>query len=473
MSKRQWALSAIKDVLGPKGYMADPRTMAPFLVDWRQRYFGAAALVALPRNTEEVAGVVRICAGAGIPMVPQGGNTGLVGGSVPGPEGGGVVINLGRMNKILNIDPEAMTIEVEAGAILETVQKAALEAGRLFPLSLAAEGSCQIGGNISTNAGGVHVLRFGTMRNMVLGLEAVLPSGAVWDSLGPLAKDNAGYDLKQLFIGAEGTLGIVTRATLRLFPPLRAKTSLMFAVADLEAVMALLAAARGIFGDTLVAFETLPRLALDLVLEHIPGTRDPFAEAHPWYALIELWDLENPDPQALEARATEGAAEMLEADLAGDAIAAQSSAQEAALWKLRESVAEAERAAGAGIKHDVSVPLARLAELVASASAEVEKLLPGARAIPFGHAGDGNLHFNFAAPEGMADEEFLSHRRAISGLVHDLVTGMGGSIAAEHGIGRSKRDELKRLKGDAHLSMLKAVKAALDPQNLMNPGVLL
>ena len=473
MGGEQAALQAIKEYLGPKGYMADPRTMAPFLVDWRQRYFGQAALVALPRNTEEVAGIVRICAGAGIPMVPQGGNTGLVGGSVPGPEGGAVVINLGHMNKILRIDPQAMTIEVEAGAILETVQEAAREAGRLFPLSLAAEGSCQIGGNISTNAGGVHVLRFGTMRRMVLGLEAVLPSGAVWSSLSPLAKDNAGYDLKQLFIGAEGTLGIVTRATLRLFPALKSKTSLMFALADLEAVMALLAATRGTFGERLVAFETLPRLALDLVLEHIPDTRDPFAEAHPWYVLIELWDFEDPDPQALQARATDGAAEMLEAGLAIDAIAAQSGQQEAALWKLRESVAEAERAEGAGLKHDVSVPLVRLAELVARASAEVEKLLPGARPIPFGHAGDGNLHFNFAAPKGMADEEFLAHRQAIAGLIHDLVTGMGGSIAAEHGIGRAKRHELTRLKGQAHLSILRALKAGLDPQGLMNPGVLI
>ena len=473
MSDRPAALKAIRDLLGPKGYMADPRTMAPYLVDWRQRYFGQAALVALPRRTEEVAGVVRICAGAGIPMVPQGGNTGLVGGSVPGPDGGAVVINLGRMNKILKIDPDAMTIEVEAGAILETVQKAARQARRLFPLSLAAEGSCQIGGNISTNAGGVHVLRFGTMRRLVLGLEAVLPSGAVWSSLRPLAKDNAGYDLKQLFIGAEGTLGIVTRATLGLFPPFKAKTSLLFAVADFEEVMALLAAARQHFGERLVAFETLPRAALDLVLEHIPGSRDPFAEAHPWYALIELWDFENPDPQALQARATDEAAEMLEAGLAVDAVAAQSGAQEAALWKLRESIAEAERAEGAGLKHDVSVPLDRLAELVARATSEVEKLLPGARAIPFGHAGDGNLHFNFAAPKGMADEEFLAHRQAIAGLVHDLVTGMGGSIAAEHGIGRAKRDELIRLKGDAHLAMLRAVKTGLDPQGLMNPGVLI
>ena len=473
MSDRKAALRAIRELLGPRGYMADPRTMAPYLVDWRQRYFGAAALVALPRHTEQVAGVVRICAGAGIPMVPQGGNTGLVGGSVPGPEGGAVVINLGHMNQVLKVDSQAMTIEVEAGAILHTVHEAARQAGRLFPLSLAAEGTCQIGGNISTNAGGIHVLRFGNMRRLVLGLEAVLPSGAVWNGLSPLAKDNAGYDLKQLFIGAEGTLGIVTRATLRLFPALKSKTSLMFALTDFEAVMALLAAARQRFGQRLVAFETLPRMALDLVLEHIPGTRDPFAEGHPWYALVELWDCEDPDPQALQSLTTDGAAEMLEAGLTVDAVVAQSGAQEAALWKLRESVAEAERAAGAGLKHDVSMPLDRLAELVARASREVEKILPGTRPIPFGHAGDGNLHFNFAAPQGMADEEFLSHRAAITGLVHDLVTEMGGSIAAEHGIGRDKRDELKRLKGDVHLSMLRAVKAALDPQNLMNPGVLI
>ena len=472
MSDHETALQAIRDLLGPKGYMADPRTMAPFLVDWRQRYSGQAPLVAMPRCTEEVSAIVKICADAGIAMVPQGGNTGLVGGAVPGPDGG-LVINLSRMNKVLSVDPQAMTMEVEAGAVLHSVQAAASEAGRLFPLSLGAEGSCQIGGNISTNAGGVHVLRFGNMRRMVLGLEAVLPSGQVWNGLAPLAKDNAGYDLKQLFIGGEGTLGIITRATLRLFPAVKARTSLIFALGDLEAVMTLLGAVREVFGDKLVAYETLPRIAVDLVLKHIPETRDPFAEAHPWCALVELWDFENPDPQALEARATEGAASLLERGLAIDAIVAQSGAQEAAFWKLREPVAEAGKAEGAGLKHDVSVPLDRLAELVGRAAAEVEKILPGTRAIPFGHAGDGNLHFNFAAPQGMADDEFLTYREAITRCVHDLVTEMGGSIAAEHGIGRAKRDELKRLKGEAHLSMLRAVKASFDPKGLMNPGVLL
>jgi FAD/FMN-containing dehydrogenase len=466
------ALSAIKDLLGRKGYMVDPRTMAPFLVDWRQRYSGEASLVALPRSSKEVAGVVRICSEANIPIVPQGGNTGHVGGGVPGPEGG-VVINLSHMNRILNIDAAAMTIEVEAGAVLQTVQEAARGAGRMFPLSLGAEGSCQIGGNISTNAGGIHVLRFGNMRHLVLGLETVLPSGEQWNGLSPLAKDNAGYDLKHLFIGAEGTLGIITRASLRLFPAVKAETSLIFALADLEAVMSLLGAVRETFGERLVAFETLPRIAVDLVLKHIPDTRDPFSESHPWYALVELWDLEDPDSQSLQARATDGAAGMLEGGLASDAIAAQSGTQEAALWKLRESVAEAEKAEGAGFKHDVSVPLDRLAELVERGSEEVEKILPGARPIPFGHAGDGNLHFNFASPKGMSEDDFLAHQGAISGLVHDLVNGMGGSIAAEHGIGRAKRDELRRLKGDTHLKMLRAVKTALDPKGLMNPGVLI
>ena len=472
MSGRGPAIQAIKDLLGGKGYMADQRTMAPFLVDWRQRYFGAASLVALPKTTQEVAGIVRICNQAEIPMVPQGGNTSLVGGSVPGPEGA-VVINLSRMNTILKVDPQAMTIEVEAGVILETVQEAARQAGRMFPLSLGAEGSCQIGGNISTNAGGIHVMRFGNMRPLVLGLEAVLPSGEVWAGLSPLAKDNAGYDLKQLFIGAEGTLGIITRATLRLFPSVKAKTTLMFASPDLAAVMALLAAARQTFGQRLVAFETLPRLALDLVLRHIPGTRDPFAGPYRWYTLVELWDLENADPEALQRRASEGAAEILDRDLALDAIAALSGAQEAALWKLRETIAEAEKSEGAGLKFDVSVPLDRLVGLVATISAAAEKLLPGIRPMPFGHAGDGNLHFNFAAPEGMADEDFLVHGAAITALVHDKVTEMGGSIAAEHGIGRAKRAELKRLKGDTHLGLLRAVKTGLDPKGLMNPGVLL
>lgn len=472
MSEPDQAIAAIKELVGPKGYRADPRTMAPHLVDWRGRYLGKAGLVALPASTEEVAGTVRLCAGAGIPMVPQGGNTGLVGGGVPGPEGGAVVINLSRMNRIRDIDPGAMTIEVEAGAVLAQVQEAAEGAGCLFPLSLAAEGSCQIGGNIATNAGGIHVLRFGTMRHLVLGLEAVLPSGAVWDGLSPLAKDNTGFDLKQNFIGAEGTLGIVTRAVLRLFPAVRARATMIFALSDFGPVVALLDRARKVFGGRMAAFECFPRLGLDLVLRHIPGTRDPFTAPHGWYVLVELWDFEEADPEALTGRAERGAAALLEAGAADDAMIARSGAQEEALWKVREAISEAEKEEGPGLKHDVAVPLSKLAGLVEGASAEARKMLPGIRPLPFGHAGDGNLHFNFSAPEGMSGEAFDDYRAPITKMVHDRVAALGGSIAAEHGIGRAKRDELARLKGDVHLGLLRAIKAALDPQNLMNPGVL-
>ncbi len=466
------ALEAIKEAVGPKGYFADALTMAPYLVDWRQRYFGEAPLVVLPKCTAEVAAVVRICASAGIPIVPQGGNTGLVGGSVPGPNSGAIVVNLSRMNRIMPVDADGFVMEVEAGAVLAKVQEAAEAADRLFPLSLAAEGSCQIGGNIATDAGGIHVLRFGTTRSLVLGLEAVLPSGQVWNGLSPVLKDTAGYDLKHLFIGSEGTLGIITRASLRLFPRYRAKTSLLFALEGLEEAMTFFAFAREAYGGNLVAYEVFPEFGMELVLEHVPGNQRPFAGPYPWYALVELWEFQDPDHQALVDRATGIAEKALGKGLVLDAVAAASSRQEAALWRIRESMAEAERAEGAGIKHDVSVPIAKLAELVSGANAEVEKLLPGIRVHAFGHAGDGNLHYNFAPPIGMDDETFLEFREPVMRIVHDRVVALGGSIAAEHGIGRSKRDELKRCLGEAEIVLLQAVKAALDPQGIMNPGVL-
>jgi D-lactate dehydrogenase (cytochrome) len=415
-----------------------------------------------------VAEVVSLAAAAKMPVVPQGGNTGLVGGQVPPEHGRALLVNLSRMNRIRRLDPVDNTITVEAGCLLASVQAAAAEAERLFPLSLAAEGSCQIGGNLSTNAGGIHVLRYGNMRELVLGLEVVLPDGRVWDGLRRLRKDNTGYDLKQLFIGAEGTLGIITTAVLRLFPAPVQKATAFIGLARVEHAMAILERTRALAGEQLDCVELMPRLGLEFTLRHIPDTTDPLGDPHPWYLLLELASGKAGDhlAETLEALL----AEAYDDGLIGDAALAASAAQTAAFWRLREGMSEAQKPEGGSIKHDISVPVSRIPEFLARAIPLVEEMVPGVRPVPFGHLGDGNLHFNLTQPAGGDREAFLARWEEVNRAVHELVMELGGSISAEHGIGRMKVEEMKHFKSAVEIELMTRVKVALDPDNLMNPG---
>jgi len=464
-------LDRIKDAVGSAGFIADKDDMAPYLREERGLYRGAARLVVRPSTTEEVAAVVRLCAAALVPIYPQGGNTGLCGGAVPDPDGRGIVLSLGRMNTVRALDPVNYTITVEAGAILADVQRAAEEADRLFPLSLGAEGSCQIGGNLSTNAGGIAVLRYGNMRELTLGLEVVLPDGAVWDGLRGLRKDNTGYDLKQLFVGGEGTLGIITAATLKLFPRPREVETAFLGLARVEDAMQLFARARAATGDQLTAFELVPRIGIEISMAHIPNVRDPLSRAHPWYVLMEMSSSQ--DGSGLRQTLDALLAELLEAGLIADGTVAQSAAQARELWRIREAMVEAQKHIGAVIKHDVSVPVSSVATFIATASAAVDRNFPGTRLIPFGHVGDGNIHFNLAQKPGADPAAFLGETDAINHVVHDIATRLDGSISAEHGIGLLKRDELPRYKPAVALELMRKIKAALDPDFIMNPGKML
>jgi D-lactate dehydrogenase (cytochrome) len=461
-------VDAIAKAVGSKGLITDPGEMAPHLEELRGRYRGAALALVKPGSTAEVAEVVRLAAAVKMPVVPQGGNTGLVGGQVPPEHGRALLVNLSRMNRIRRLDPVDNTITVEAGCLLASVQAAAAKAERLFPLSLAAEGSCQIGGNLSTNAGGIHVLRYGNMRELVLGLEVVLPDGRVWDGLRRLRKDNTGYDLKQLFIGAEGTLGIITTAVLRLFPAPVQKATAFIGLARVEHAMAILERTRALAGEQLDCVELMPRLGLEFTLRHIPDTTDPLGDPHPWYLLLELASGKAGDhlAETLEALL----AEAYDDGLIGDAALAASAAQTAAFWRLREGMSEAQKPEGGSIKHDISVPVSRIPEFLARAIPLVEEMVPGVRPVPFGHLGDGNLHFNLTQPAGGDREAFLARWEEVNRAVHELVMELGGSISAEHGIGRMKVEEMKHFKSAVEIELMTRVKVALDPDNLMNPG---
>jgi len=467
----QDTLDRIKAALGDRGYIDAPAAMAPYLGEERGLYRGAALAVARPASTAEVASVVRLCAAARVPIIPQGGNTGLCGGAVPEAERMGVVLSLGRMNRVRAIDPVNYTITVEAGAILAEVQRAAADADRLFPLSLGAEGTCQIGGNLSTNAGGIAVLRYGNMRELTLGLEVVLPDGAVWDGLAGLRKDNTGYDLKQLFIGGEGTLGVITAATLKLFPRPRQLETAFLGLARVEDAMALFVRARTATGDQLTAFELIPRIGLEIAMAHVPGVHDPLGDAQAWYVLMEMSSSQV--GTGLRAALEAFLAEMMEAGLVADGTIAASAAQARDLWRIREGMVEAQKHVGAGIKHDVSVPVSSVARFILAASEAVTRRYPGARPIPFGHVGDGNIHFNIAQPIGADPAGFLAEWSAINHIVHDIVAALNGSISAEHGIGLLKRDELPRYKSAVALALMRRIKAALDPDGIMNPGKIL
>src|SRR3954465_3432690 len=455
----------LAEIVGARNVFTDPAQTKPYFTDWRRQYFAPAECVVRPGATTEVAAAVALGAREDIGVVAQGGNTGLVGGSVPTGTRREIVLSLGRMNRIRSLDPLNDTITVEAGCVLAAVQKAAEGAGRLFPLSLAAEGSCQIGGNLSTNAGGVNVLRYGTAREQVLGLEVVLADGRVWNGLRTLRKDNTGYDLKQLFLGAEGTLGVIPPEALRPLPRPRARAPFFAGVASPEAALELLGRARGRFGELVTSFELINAFCVDIACEHLPGVRFVLTERSPWYVLAELaWSL----PEGLEAAADNFLAEAFEAGLVQDVTRAQSGAQRDMLWSMRDGISEATRTVGAVIRHDVSVPVARVPELIARATALLEKEYPQARAIPFGHVGDGNLHLNALFP--LDDPGVPAARKRLPTLVFDLVQDMGGSISAEHGIGRLKRAELHARKDPLDIELMRRLKATLDPEGILNPG---
>ena len=463
-------VTELRQLLGERNVLIAADDVAPYCTDWRGRYSGSALCVALPGNTDEVAAVVRACVAAGVagvPMVPQGGNTGLCGGATP--QGGEVVVNLRRMNRIRGIDADNNSITVDAGCTLHAVQEAAKAADRLFPLSLAAEGSATIGGNLATNAGGVQVLRYGNARELTLGIEVVLADGRIWNGLRALRKDNTGYDLKHLFIGAEGTLGLITAATLKLFPLPRAQATAWVAVPDPAAAVSLLGRLRDAAGDNVTAFEIVGRAGLELVLRHIPNARDPLPGKPAWQVLIELSgardDLSATLEQALQEAAADG--------LVDDAALAASEAQTAALWALRENVSEAQKIEGVSIKHDIAVPVSRIAEFIASADLALAAAFPAVRIVCFGHIGDGNLHYNQSKPDAQSNSEFIEQTEAVNRIVHDLVHQLGGSISAEHGLGQLKREEVLRYKSATEMDMMRAVKQALDPRGLMNPGKLL
>ena len=463
-------LDDIRAITGPAGFIDQPEDMAPYLREHRGLYTGETALIVRPASVAEVAAVVKLCAQSGTAVVPQGGNTGLVGGQIPFPGDNAILLNLSRMNRIQMIDLLNDTVTLEAGVTLAALQSAAHDAGRLFPLHLASGGSAQMGGLISTNAGGNAVLRYGMMRDLVLGIEAVLPDGQIWNGLRGLRKDNTGYDLKQLFIGGEGTLGVVTRAVVKLFPAPQCVETAMLGVPDVASSIALLPVLRAAAGDQLTGFELLPRIGVEFVLRHIPGARDPMAAPYPWYVLIEI----SSGYEASIVRA------MLEAVLANavakglvkDAVIAQTQSQARALWALRENLSDVQKLEGASIKHDISVPVSAIAEFITRASAAVTAILPGIRPVPFGHMGDGNVHFNLSQPIGMDSAAYLARWDEFNKIVHDIVAHLGGSISAEHGLGRMKRSEITRYKSALEMGLMRAVKQALDPKGIMNPGKL-
>ena len=465
---RATALGRIREAVGPKGIVDDPDALAPYLKEWRGNFQGQSELVVRPSTTEETAAVVAACAEAGIGIVPQSGNTGLVGGACPHEDGREIILSTDRLNRIRSVDPVNDTLTVEAGVILQTIQETAAEVDRLFPLSLAAEGSCRIGGNLSTNAGGTGVLRYGNARDLALGLEVVLPDGRIWDGLRDLRKDNTGYDLKQIFIGAEGTLGVITAAVLKLFPRPRRTATAFAAIRDPEAGIALLNRAREAAGDAVTACELIPRIGLDFALRHVTGTVDPLDSRYDWYLLLEFTSPVADAPLAdwMEALLGRG----LEDGLVLDATVAASEAQSSKLWHIREAVVEGQRSEGGSIKHDVSVPVARTADMIAEVIAAVEHRLPGIRPVPFGHLGDGNIHFNLSQPVDADRKAYLARWGEFNEIVHGIVVGMGGSISAEHGIGRLKRAELAERKSAVEMDLMRRIKTAIDPQGIMNPG---
>ena len=465
-------LAPLQNLLGPSGYRDDPEELAPWLTDWRGRYTGKAAAMVSPANTAEVAEIVKFAAEHRIALVPQGGNSGMVAGATPDQSGDSLLLSMRRMNKFVGIDTGSGDAIVEAGLILQSFHEAVAPHGYRFPLTLGGKGSATVGGLISTNAGGTQVLRHGTMRSLVLGIEAVLHDGSIFDGMAPLKKDNRGYDLKQLLIGGEGTIGIVTKAVLRTVPALIDRCVVWAGLKSPSDAYALLQHLQRQAGSALEGFEILPQSALDAVLRHIPGTRAPLAGAHLWHALIELVqdDTEPPAPADRAQRLMAGA---MEAGLAEDATLSANEAQAEAFWKIRDSISEAERAEGPALQHDVSVPVADMARFIEAETPDIEARFPGTRVVAFGHLGDGNIHYHVKAPKGMTAATWYGEfAEPISAHVYDRVEAYRGSLSAEHGIGMAKLAEFERLADPARLSVARSIKTALDPLNIMNPGKL-
>ena len=463
-------LERVDALSGPRGWSTDPELVSGHLVERWGTAAGRSQLLLRPASTAEVAALLSLCHESGVPVVPQGGNTGLVGAGVPDGSGRMVVLSLARLNRIRDVDPLNDTITVEAGCVLEAVQEAAAEVNRLFPLALGAQGSCQIGGNLAANAGGVNVLRYGMARALVLGLEVVLADGRVWDGLRALRKDNTGYDLKQLFVGAEGTLGVITAAVLRLFPRPREVQTAWLAVPSPQAAVELLARVREELGETVSSFELMAGGGVELVVRYLPGARQPLAGTSPWYVLAEVaWAL----PEGLAPRLEAVLADALERGLISDGTIAKSEAERKAIWALRENPTEAMAHEGAVLRHDIAVPVVRVPELIARGAAIFERAIRGVRILPFGHVGDGNMHYNLLQPEDVSRRAFLALKDDVQSRVFDLVEELGGSISAEHGIGRLKRDELARRKPAVELELMRALKRTLDPQGILNPGAVI
>jgi FAD/FMN-containing dehydrogenase len=463
-------LERLAGIVGEAHVLSAAGDLEPFIVDWRGNYRGIARAVVQPASTAEVSAVVRACAEAGAPIVPQGGNTGLCGGAVPHATGDEIVLSLTRMKRVRALDAANATITVESGLPLAGVQEAAADAGLFFPLSLASEGSCTIGGNLSTNAGGTAVLRFGNTRDLTLGIEAVLADGSVFDGLRGLRKDNTGYDLKQLFIGAEGTLGIVTAAVLKLFPMPRTQVTALAAIASVADAVALLARLKGTLADRLVGFEVMSAFSLALSRKHHPGSPELLG-GHPWYALIQVDEsaADAPLQEAVEA----ALGDAVEAGIVVDVAIAQSQDQAKRLWALRENISEAQRKEGPNIKHDISLPVSAIPSFMAECEAALMAAFPSARLVVFGHLGDGNLHYNLSAAEGVDARGFMDNAYAVNRIVHDLVARHGGSFSAEHGVGQLKREDLLRYKSPVEVALMRAVKSAFDPKGIMNPGKVL
>lgn len=464
-------LAEFAAIVGPAHALTDPDAQLPYLREWRDMFLGRAAVVLRPGSTGEVSKLLALANANRVAVVPQAGNTGLVGGQVPHEHGAEIVVSVARLDKVRSVDPSGTSMEVDAGVTLADAQAAAARAGRLFPLSLPSEGSCRIGGNLSTNAGGVGVLAYGNTRSLVLGVEAVLADGRIIHGLKALKKDNTGYDLKDLLIGAEGTLGIITAAVLKLFPLPAEKATAFVALPAIEDALELLKLADGTAGRGLTAFEFIPRIAMDFVTRHVPGAREPFPTRYDWYALLEVSGARADgtaarDMEALLTTATERGVIL-------DAVLATSMQQSRDFWRLREGISEAQKPEGGNIKHDVSVPIARIPEFIARANVLVERVCPGARPIPLGHFGDGNVHYNIAQPVGMDKATFLTKWDAIGDVVHGLVAEMDGSISAEHGIGRLKRRSLAKFKSPVELELMRGIKAVFDPNGIMNPGKVL
>ncbi len=464
-------LARLAAIIGEANVLTSEHDKAPYTRERRDLYHGRCPAVLRPGSSDEVAAIVKLAAAERQPIVPQGGNTGLVGGQVPDESGREIVLSLERLNRIRAIDRDGETMIVEAGAVLETIHEAAAGEGLMFPLTLGAMGSCRIGGNISTNAGGTNVLAYGNTRDLVLGLEVVLADGRIWNGLRRLKKDNTGYDLKQLFIGGEGTLGIITAAVLKLFPEPKGQAVAFAGLESPQGALQLLHSMRGAVGTALTGFEIIPRLGMDFVFRHLPGARDPLTESHPWYVLAEV----------SSSRSETDAAALLEAGFAAslddgtvtDAVVAASLQQASAFWAMRHGLSEVQRHEGGSIKHDVSVPVASVPELIDRASAAITQAMPGARPLPFGHLGDGNIHLNVTQPPDMDKQAFLARWNEINAIVHAIVVELGGSISAEHGIGVLKRDLLKTVKEPVELEMMRRIKQAFDPDNILSPGRIL